>query len=60
MSDIEQMLRQVLTNHDDQQVLRFLWRDDPNQAFEVYAMTVHLFGMFPCCANWAVKRTTLD
>ena len=62
MSDIEKMLRQVLINHDDQQVLRFLWRDDPNQAFQSYVMTVHVFGMadIPCCANWALKRTTLD
>ena len=62
MSDIQQMFHQVLTNQDDQQALRFLWRDNPNQAFQDYAMTVHVFGKAdsPCCANWALKRTTLD
>ena len=42
MSDIQQMFHQVLTNQDDQQALRFLWRDNPNQAFEDYVMTVHV------------------
>ena len=62
ITDIQQMFHQVLTNHDDQQALRFLWRDNPNQAFEDYAMTVHVFGMAdsPYCANWALKRTALD
>ena len=62
MSDIQQMFHQVLTNQDDQQALRFLWRDNPNQAFQDYAMTVHVFGKAdsPCCANWALKRTALD
>ena len=52
----------VLPSQDDQQVLRFLWRDNPNQAFEDYAMMVHVFGKAdsPCCANWALKCTTLD
>ena len=62
MSDIQQMFHQVLTNQDDQQALRFLWRDNPNQAFEDYAMTAHVFGKAdsPCCANWALRSTALD
>ena len=62
MSDIQQMFHLVLTNQDDQQALRFLWRDNPNQAFEDYAMMVHVFGKAnsPCCANWVLKRTALD
>ena len=40
MSNIQQMFHQVLTNQDDQQALRFLWRGNPNQAFEDYAMMV--------------------
>ena len=62
MSDIQQMFHQVLANQDDQQALRFLWRDKPNQAFEDYAMTVNVFGKAdsPCCANWALKDTALD
>ena len=53
MSGIQQMFHQVLTNQDDQQALGFLWRDNPNQAFEDTAMTVHVFGKAdsPCCAN---------
>ena len=62
VSYIQKMFHQVLTNQDDQQALRFLWRDNPNQAFEDYAMTVHVFGKAdsPCCPNWALKRTALD
>ena len=62
MSDIQQMFHQDLINHDDQHVLRFLWRDNPNQAFGDYAMTAHDFGKAdsPCCANWTLKRTALD
>ena len=56
------MFHQVLTNQDDQQALRLLWRDKPNQAFEDYAATVHVCGKddSSCCANWALKLTTLD
>ena len=43
MSDIQQMFNQVRTNQDDQQSLRFLWRGNPSQAFENYAITVHVF-----------------
>ena len=62
ISDIQQMFHQVLTNYDDQQALRFLWRDNPNQVFEDYAMTGHVFGKVdsPCCVNWGLKRTALD
>ena len=44
MSDIQQMFHQILTNQDNQQALRFLWRENSNQTFEDYAMTVHIFG----------------
>ena len=62
MSDIQQMFHQILKTQDDQQTLRFLWRDNPNQAFEDYAMTVHVFGNAnsPCCANWALTGHALD
>ena len=36
MSDIQQLFHQVLTNQDDQQASRFLWRDNLNQAVEDY------------------------
>ena len=53
MSDIQQMFHQILKTQDDQQTLRFLGRDNPNQASEDYAMAVHVFGNAnsPCCAN---------
>ena len=34
MSDIQQMFHQILINQGDQQALRFLWRENSNQAFE--------------------------
>ena len=62
MSDIQQMFHQVLANQDDQQVSRILWRDNPNQAFQDYAIAVHVSGQAdsPCFANWELKCTTLD
>ena len=62
MNDIQQMFYQVLTNHGDQQRLRFLWRDNQNQAFQDCVMTVHIVvkTSFPCCANSALKQTFLD
>ena len=47
------LLNNLLFDQDDQQALGFLWRDNPNQAFEDTAMTVHVFGKAdsPCCAN---------
>ena len=41
MSDIQQMFQQVLTNQDDQQALRFLWRDNPNQPFKDYTIQIN-------------------
>ena len=57
MSDTQQMFYQVLTNHDNQQALIFLWRDNQNQAFQDCVMMVHVFGKasFPCRANWTLK-----
>lgn len=62
MFDIQQMFYQVLTNHDDQQAAKCLWRGNQNQAFQDCVRTVHVSGKttFPCCANWELKHTVLD
>ena len=68
MSDIQQMFHQVLTNFSQQQalrllwLLRLLWRDNLNQAFEDYITRAHVFGKAYslCCANLALKCTPLD
>ena len=60
MGDIEQMFHQILVGNED--VLRFLWRDNYIDPIEDYRMKVHLFGNVdsPCIANWTIKKTAAD
>ena len=61
-ADIEQMFHQVKVPLNDQDALRFLWRNESTKPIDEYAMTVHLFGKndSPCCANYALKRCAID
>lgn len=43
-SDIRDMYLRIKIRHEDQNALRFLWRDDETQPIKQYAMTSLIFG----------------
>ena len=59
VSDIEQMFHHTTIRPEDQDTLRFLWRDDRRKAIEDHIMFVQVFGKIDssCIANWTSKRT---
>ena len=61
-ADIEGMFLQVGVLPEDQQCLRFLWREDPSTDVVVYQYTRHIFGAkdSPTYANYALQRTAKD
>ena len=62
IGDIETMYHQVKVLKEDTDSLRFLWHENFNASIDEYIMRLHIFGEVdsPCCANWALKRTTID
>ena len=60
--NIEQMFHQINVKPEDQDALRFLWRDDKMKKIEDHIMCVQVFGKIdsPCIANWALKGTARD
>ena len=62
MADIEQMYRQIKVKESDQDALRFVWRNTPEEEIKDHNMTVHIFGKIdsPCRANWVIKRKASD
>ena len=61
-SDIEQMFHQINVRPEDQDALRFLWRDEKTKAIEDHIMCVQVFGKIDslCIANWTLKSTARD
>ena len=61
-ADIEAMFLQVKVQQEDCKVLRFLWRDNPNEPFKVYEYGRHIFGAksLPTCANYALQQVARD
>ena len=59
VSDIEQMFHHTTIRPEDQDTLRFLWRDDRRKAIEDHIMFVQVFGKIDssCIANWTSTRT---
>ena len=55
MDNIEQIFHQILIEND---VLRFLWRDNYGDPIEDYCINVHLFGRidFLCIENWTIEK----
>ena len=62
ISDIEQMYHQIKVAENDQDALRFVWRDNTDKEIVDHMMKVHIFGKVdsPWIANWINKRTASD
>ena len=62
ISDIEQMYHQIKVAENDQDALRFVWRDNTDEEIVDHMMKVHIFGKVdsPCIGNWVIKRTASD
>ena len=60
--NIEAMFNQVAVPETDQVALRFLWRQSPESAIEVYQFMRHKFGAkcAPTCSNYALLRSAED
>ena len=58
IGDIDKMFHQVRVCESDIDVLRFVWREKPEDELLDYAVLVHLFGRVdsPCIANWSIKK----
>ena len=62
ISDIEQIYHQIKVAENDQDALRFVWRDNTDKEIVDHMMKVHIFGKInpPCIANWVIKRMASD
>ena len=57
-ADIESMFSQVAVPKEECRVLRFLWRDKPDDNIEIFEYTRHVFGAksSPTCANYGFQQ----
>ena len=56
------MYYQSKVAENDQDPLRFVWRDYTDKEILDHMMKVHIFSKicFPCIANWVIIRTASD
>ena len=56
------MFHQVRVGEEDQDALRFLWRENPHDYIDDYKMHVHLFGKndSPCVVSFVIKQTAKE
>ena len=56
------LFQQIMTENNDRDVLRFLWRDNFIDSIEDYRMNFHLFGKVhsSCIVTWTIKKTSAD
>ena len=56
------MYHQIKVTENDQDVLRFVWRDNTDKEIVDHMMKVHIFGKVdsPYIANWVIKRIASD
>ena len=61
-ADREAMFLQVKVTPEDCKMLRFQWRDHPNEPVKVYENGRHIFGakILPTCANYALQQVARD
>ena len=56
------MYHPIKVAENDQDALRFVWRDNTDEEIVDHMMKVHIFGKVdsPCIANWVIKRMASD
>ena len=61
-ADIESMFLQVAVPKEECKVLRFLWRNRPEDSIEIYEYNRHVFGAksSPTCANYGFQQAGRD
>ena len=57
-ADFESIFLQVTVPKEECKILRFLWRDNPEDSIGIFEYSQHVFGVksFPTCANYGFQQ----